>query len=104
MAYLTTRLLEMDLHDVSIAITLDRSLPLGSAGQGSSMPSPAASDGIGSTLTVKLSRLTVHNAGAESYGVLQTDVKLKGFSVDIDQPSLLREGSGSSKLRNMRLL
>lgn len=86
LAYLVTRLLEVDLRNISIAVTLDRCLPLGSDNRGAPIRAPTAAEGLGSTLTLKLQGLTVHNSGADSYGVLSTDVSLRGISVDIEQP------------------
>lgn len=93
--YLVTRLLEVDLQSFSIAIVLDRSLPLDLHGRGRAHV-PTALDGIGSTMTIQLSHLNIHNAGVGGYGVLSTDVKLKGFSMDIDVPSQSTGPGGKS--------
>ncbi|KAK9809768.1 hypothetical protein WJX73_004442 [Symbiochloris irregularis] len=94
--YLVTRLLEVDLQSFSIAIVLDHSLPLDmDSHEGTQVATPL--DGMGSTLSIHLSRLTIHNAGAGGYGVLSTDVKLKGFSVDIDTPPLSAPSGGKGQ-------
>lgn len=83
--YLVTRLLEVNLHNLSIAITLDQCLPWEVDHRGQPVRVPTAEEGIGSTLTAKLQRLNVHNGSAEGYGVLSTAISVQGISFDIEQ-------------------
>ena len=74
------------MHNLSLVIVLDKALPTGSEAA-SHAPGPA--EGIGSRLQLRVRSLTMHNACAGAYGVLATDVGVKGVSLDIEQPAQL---------------
>ena len=78
---------QVEVHNFSVVITLDKALPTGSSEPAGHAPGPA--EGIGSRLQLRIRSLSMHNACAGAYGVLATDVGVKGVSLDIEQPPQL---------------
>ena len=74
------------MHNLSLVIALDKALPTGSE---AANHAPGPAEGIGSRLQLRVRSLTMHNACAGAYGVLATDVGVKGVSLDIEQPPQL---------------
>ena len=77
---------QVEVHNLSLVIALDKALPTGSEA-GNHAPGPP--EGMGSRLQLRIRALTMHNACTEAYGVLATDVGVKGVSLDIEQPPQL---------------
>ena len=74
------------MHNFSLVIALDKALPGSREAAG---PPPGPAEGIGSRMQLRVRSLAMHNACAGAYGVLATDVGVKGVSLDVEQPSQL---------------
>ncbi|KAK9808775.1 hypothetical protein WJX72_003363 [[Myrmecia] bisecta] len=81
--YQIVRRSEVTWRDVGFAITLDKAVDHVLDHHEGPSRSLLEADGIGSALAVKLRSLTVQNRCGQTYGVLATDLQLKGLSVEV---------------------
>ena len=83
----------MEIHNFSFQLRLDRALPRSD----DAAAAPGGLDGLGSKLWLRVRTMSLHNAAAGDYGVLATELQVKGVSLDIEQPPQPPSSPGTSR-------
>ena len=84
-AFQMARMLDIQLRDINLHITVDRTLKMEAEPAAPAARGSADAEVIGSVVSFRLRSFTVRNAANDGYGVLSTDIQLHGLSVDVQQ-------------------